>query len=247
MKTDMTIIAAAEKVKRDIEAAIEDIQRTEVYVENIMQNKDNLILALASGKETIYISTLIDPEKMAVIRETVFEEIESARNRKLKALENLIVPREMIKKAADEAVQEFMERSKGEQQEEEPNTEQQEKEPATEQQDTKEPAKEQQEPEIAPAQPEENGGIEEIRRMYLDEMLSVKEIALKVKLSEASVYNRIERYGIYAEWSAEKCEELAKKGKTVQQISKYFGMYKKECFARIQKEHVRIKDYKKNP
>lgn len=243
MKTDMTIIAAAEKVKRDIEAAIEDIKRTEVYVENIMQNKDNLILALASGKETIYISTLIDPEKMAVIRDTVFEEIESARNRKLKALENLIVPREIIKKAADEAVQEFMERSKTEEvapvqpedateQQEEPEQEQEE------QQDTEE---------VAQDEPKENAGIEEIRRMYLDEMLPVKEIAEKVKLSEASVYNRIERYGICAEWSAEKCEELAQKGKTVQQIAKYFGMSKKECFARIQKEHVRIKDYKKNP
>lgn len=243
MKKDMTIIAAAEKVKRDIEAAIEDIKRTEVYVENIMQNKDNLILALASGKETIYISTLIDPEKMAVIRDTVFEEIESARNRKLKALENLIVPREMIKKAADEAVQEFMERSKTEE------VAPEQPEDATEQQEEPEQEQEEQQDteEVAPDEPKENAEIEEIRRMYLDEMLPVKEIAAKVKLSEASVYNRIERYGIYAEWSTEKCEELAKKGKTVQQIAKYFGMSKKECFARIQKEHVRIKDYKKNP
>ena len=243
MKTDMTIIAAAEKVKRDIEAAIEDIKRTEVYVENIMQNKDNLILALASGKETIYISTLIDPENMAVIRDTVFEEIESARNRKLKALENLIVPREMIKKAADEAVQEFMEWSKTEE------VAPEQPEDATEQQEEPEQEQEEQQDteEVAPDEPKENAEIEEIRRMYLDEMLPVKEIAAKVKLSEASVYNRIERYGICAEWSTEKCEELAKKGKIVQQIAKYFGMSKKECFARIQKEHVRIKDYKKNP
>lgn len=275
------ILAKAEQLKRDLDIAMKDLRETKMYVSNIEENKDSMEIALTGAGKTIYLNSVMSTKAMEEIKQVVFYEINKSIRNKERTLGELIGLKahelaqnqgkseigeqnssKIIENEENNARQQQIkenqdsdnEKSDSDNEKKEPENKNETKKAKKEPQKSKKPSKVANK---AAVKVSKSGMTDEdekalLEKLYLQQGMSVKEIAQKMKLTDQNVRDRIKKYGLRDKKtitiSKDKAIAMLMIGKSVQEIADDYKITKKECYTQLEALNIDPKDYvKKTP